>query len=94
MITLFASHEVSDYEKWKSLFSSQMSLIAEKHGIQETKVYRAVDSNRVVGSHTFNTLEDAKKHLAMMEDPKGQEMAAQNGVVLPAVIWLVEEISL
>ena len=92
MITLFASHEVSDYEKWKSLFSSQMSLIGEEHGIQETKVYRTVDGSRVIGSHTFNTMEDAKKHRAMMEAPEGQAMAAQNGIVLPAIIWLVEDV--
>lgn len=93
MITLFASHEVSDYDKWKALFGSQMNLISEKHGIQDTKVYRTLDSNRVIGTHTFNTLEDAQKHLAMMEAPEGQAMAEQNGVVLPAIIWLVEDVT-
>lgn len=92
MITLFVSHEVSDYKKWKSFFGMGISQATENHGIQETKVYRTVDGSRVVVTHTFKTMEDVEKHLAMMADPEGQEMAKQNGVVFPVTMWTAEEV--
>ena len=92
MITMFGSHEVSDYEKWQTIFGKVMSQVAEQHGIQETKVYRTADSSRVVVTHTFSSREDAEKHLALMEDPDAQAMAVQNGSKLPLTVWLVEEV--
>ncbi len=92
MITLFGSHDVSDYEKWKSFFDMFVGQAEVDHAIQETKVYRTVDGGRVVVTHTFNSKEDVDKHLAMMADPEGQEMAKQNGVVFPVTMWAAEEV--
>lgn len=92
MITLFGSHDVSDYEKWKSFFDTFTGQSEVERGIQETKVYRTVDGSRVVVTHTFNNMEDVDKHLAMMTDPEGQEMAKQNGVVFPVTMWTTEEV--
>jgi len=92
MITLFGSHDVSDYEKWKSFFDQGINQATDNHGIQETKIYRTTDGSRVVVTHTFNTMEDVEKHLAMMGDPAGQEMAKQNGVVFPVTMWTAEEV--
>lgn len=94
MITLFGSHEVSDYEKWVALFTSGESQIAEQHGIEETKVYRTTDGERVVVTHTFKNKEGVEKHLAMMNDPEGQAMAAQHGVVFPVTLWVTEEVDM
>ena len=94
MVTLFVSHGVSDYEKWFAFFSQGMSQLPKESGILETNVYRTLDNGRVVGSHTFSSLEAAEKHMAMLNDPDGQTVASQNGVVLPATIWLVEDVEL
>lgn len=91
MITLFGSHDVSDYEKWKSFFDTFIGQTEVDNAIQETKVYRTVDGSRVVVTHTFNSMADVDKHLAMMADPDGQEMAKQNGVVFPVTMWATEE---
>ncbi|NKQ36010.1 MAG: hypothetical protein HF973_10405 [Chloroflexi bacterium] len=69
-----------------------MSQAVGENGIQETKAYRTVDGSRVVVTHTFNSMEDVEKHLAMMADPEGQEMAKQNGVVFPVTMWVAEEV--
>ena len=92
MFTMFGSHDVSDYDKWKSFFDQGISQATDNHGIQETKIYRTSDGNRVVVTHTFNTKEDVDKHLAMMGDPDGQKVAEQNGVVFPVTIWITEEV--
>lgn len=92
MITMFGSHEVTDYEKWKAFFDQGISQAEDNHGIQETKVYRTGDSSRVVVTHTFTKMADVEKHLAMMGDPAGHEMAKQSGVVFPVTIWVTEEV--
>jgi hypothetical protein len=89
---LFGSHDLSDYEKWKSFFDTFIGQAEVDNAIQETKVYRTVDGGRVVVKHTFNSMEDVDKHLAMMADPEGQELAKQNGVVFPVTMWAAEEV--
>lgn len=94
MVTLFASHDVSDYEKWEDFFRRGVSQLPKDNGIIEIKAFRTADNGRIVVSHTFNSLTAAEKHQAMLENPDNQAMAAQNGAIFPAELWLVEEIAI
>lgn len=40
----------------ESFFDMGISQVTGNHGIQETKIYRTTDGNRVIVTHTFNTI--------------------------------------
>lgn len=89
MAILFGSHEVSDLNKF-------MAAIKEggppAEGEQGEKVYRTIDGSRVVVAVTFDTVENAEKHRAVLESPEMRPMAESIGIVYPMTIWIVEEV--
>ncbi len=88
MAIMIGSHEVSDYDKWVAA----MKDAAPAEGRQELKIYRTIDGRRVVTNETFDTLENAEKHLAFLENPENQPIGESIGVIFPITVWIVEEV--
>lgn len=92
MITLFAHHGVTDYEKWKhaadEMANSDMNA---QMGIVDETIYRTADGSGVVVMNTFRSLDDAKKFKATMESPETQAMIEQSGGQYPITIWITEK---
>ena len=59
-----------------------------------THAYRTDDGNRVIVTHTFNTLEEAQKYKDVMESPDGWAMLEQNGAEPPFTVWVAKEIDM
>ena len=88
MAVMIGSHEVSDYDKWLGA----MQGAAPADGRQSLKIFRTPDSQRIVVMETFDTMENAEKHLAFLENPENRPMGESIGVVFPITVWIVEEI--
>ena len=74
MITIFGQHGVTDFETWKSGFDAIPEEHYVKYQIVGTGVYRMTGESGVIVTHTFNTLEDAQNHRAMMESAEMRAM--------------------
>lgn len=90
MAILFASHEVSDYDKWIGVMKGDDGPPME--GLQSMNIYRTMDSSRAVVAQTFDTVENAEKHRAFLENPENQAMGEAVGVIFPITMWIVEEV--
>ena len=91
MVTVIVQHEVSDYDKWLAAMNSDNPGTAPE-GLQERKLYRTPEGSGVVVVDTFDTLENAEKLRAFLENPENRPMGESLGVVFPITFWIVEEI--
>lgn len=93
MVTLIGSHEVEDFDAWKSGSDELGDEWSQQMGIVDEVVYRTMDGNRVVVVNTFDTLENAKKFQAMLESPDDETraMMEQSGIKFPVTVWIAEK---
>lgn len=92
MITIFGQHGVTDFETWKSVFDAVPEEHYVKFNIVGTGIYRMAGDSGVIITHTFNTLEDAQKHRAMMESDEFSAMLEKMGGKAPVTYWIAEEV--
>jgi quinol monooxygenase YgiN len=97
-VSLFISHEVQDYDRWKSAYDDTQS-IREENAVQSTQVHRHIDSpNKVTVYHQFTDLESAQEFLKTFQtaqesdDPEMQELVNRFGIIQPVDIWFAEEV--
>ena len=92
MITIFGQHSVTNYEVWKSAFDAIPEEHYVKYNIVGTGVYRMTGDSGVIVTHTFNSLEDAQSHKAMMESAEFSAMLEKMGGKTPVTYWIAEEV--
>jgi hypothetical protein len=94
MVTLIGSHEVADFEAWKSGSDNLGDEWNAQMGILDEVVYRTMDGNRVVVVNTFDTLENAEKFKVMLESPDDETraMMEQGGIKFPVTVWIAEKV--
>ena len=94
MVMLIGSHEVADFDTWKSGSDEMGDEFNQQMGIVDETIYRTMDGNRVVVVNKFDTLENAEKFKAMLESPDDETraMMEQAGIKFPVTVWIAEKV--
>ena len=91
MTTLFSFITLTEVEAFINFAkSSATKEHFEEMGIVEQTIYRVVGDNRVAIVNTYNTLEDAQRHKAILETPELETLMKPFGVEFPMTLWTAE----
>lgn len=91
MITLFSFITLTEVDTFLNHFKSMSTKEPfEQFRIVEQKIYRVVGENRVSIVNTYNTLEDAQAHKAVLESPELAEQMKPFGIQFPMTLWIAE----
>ncbi len=91
MITLFGFITLTEVETF--LIHAKASATKEhfeERGIVEQRIYRMVGENRVAIVNTYNTLEAAQRHKAILESPEIEAIMKPFGFQFPMNLWIAE----
>lgn len=91
MFTLFAFITLTKVESFLNhAKSSATKEHFEEMRIVEQSIYRVVGENRVAIVNTYNTLEDAQRHKAILETPELAALMKPFGFEFPMILWIAE----
>lgn len=91
MITLFAFITLTEVEAFLNhAKSSATKEDFEEMRIVDQSIYRVVGENRVAIVNTYNTLEDAQRHKAILETPELEALMKPFGFKFPMILWIAE----
>ena len=89
MVTMFAKHQVNDFNAWKRTYD-ELAPVRKEMGVTGASVHRdASDPNLVTITHVFNDLDSATA-FAGSDELKSAMMKA--GVVGHPDIWFAEDV--
>jgi hypothetical protein len=91
MITLFAQHEVKDYDKWKRGYDASAEMIKE-YGVIEETVHRDLDRTGVIVTHKFKDQDAARAFLQVFGSDEMSKQLQEMGVLQPVTMWLGEDV--
>lgn len=91
MFTLFGFITLTEVETFlNDVKASATKEHFEERGIVDQSIYRMVGENRVAIVNTYNTLEDAQRHKAILETPELETLMKPFGVEFPMSLWIAE----
>ena len=91
MFTLFGFITLTEVEAFlRSAKESATKEHFEDMRIVEQNIYRLVGENRVAIVNTYNTLEDAQRHKAILETPELEALMKPFGFEFPMTLWIAE----
>ena len=94
MFTLFAQFAVEDFDAWKRAIDSvDAQSTLKEYGMVEASIHRQVDASEVIIIHKFKDLETAREFMNRSEMEETQKRYQQMGIILPATMWLGEDVS-
>ena len=88
MPTLFARHDVEDFDQWKQAYDN-FEGVRRSMGVTAQGVYRATDDpNNVTIYHDFDSAEEAT---AFAESPRLREAMVNAGVKGEPALWIADK---
>lgn len=91
MYTFFSSMIVPDPEAFIEMSKSHPKEQLEEWGVIEQTHFHVIGENRVIIVNTYNALEEAQNHKAIVESSEVEAQMKQMGVQLPMDLWITEK---